>query len=297
MLNFFSRKKIYFVYAKEYVGTGSTVMRGEQLSMIAKRFLNDFEIHYASTENDYRNSILFLTKNVLKISTAIELSAMKKKNNILIFDPVDAKVSHEIAKYADVIVAASRTAFDDYESRFAEQSIKIVDHHVDPRIKLLGWKKRPSIFRAAYFGELANTYTSRAIENEIDFIQVDTFRQRDDWLNMLPNYNFHYAIRQSRNIDHHKPFLKGFTAAHCGANIIIQESETEATRWLGHDYPYLIKGKVTERVIIDTLERAKKDFGLEDWERGLKKMREIKKNTSEIVIGRQLKDLFVTVAK
>jgi len=109
---------------------------------------------------------------------------------------------------------------------------------------------------------------------------VDTSREDPSWLAFLPLYNFHYAVRSGRSLDLHKPFLKGFTAAHSGSNIMIQASDTEAVQWLGADYPYLVQGSADADQISHTLELAASDFGTARWEQALARMEHIRRRTS-----------------
>jgi len=196
--------------------------------------------------------------------------------------------------YADIVVAASETIYKGYKKTLPS-SVKVilVNHNVDSRLKMLDWSKRPKTLHAGYFGELINVVVTPEIKKRVDIMPVDNTKQNNYWLKELPKYNLHYAIRQTRDVYPNKPFLKGFTAAHCGANILIQDSEKEAVRWLGKDYPYLLHGKVTEKRILEMLEYTKKSFGSKEWKRGLEIMHTIREKTSEEAIGKQLVKLFV----
>ena len=141
--------------------------------------------------------------------------------------------------------------------------------------------------KVAYFGELANTIIDPNIENIVDFINVDTSRQNADWLNKLADYNMHYALRQHRKIDQFKPFLKGFTAAHCHSNIIIQDTQKEAMLWLGEDYPFLLKNEPTISNILKHLEYVNTIQGSPEWEQGLEVMEMIRGQISNQNIARQ----------
>jgi hypothetical protein len=139
---------------------------------------------------------------------------------------------------------------------------------------------------------MMNAFVTPIIKNKVDFIQVHTSRQNASWLKRLPRYNMHYAIRQIHQKDFHTPFLKGFTAAHCNSNILVQDSQKEAVKWLGLDYPYLLKGEVTEAKVLESLEYIKKSFGSAEWKKALERMKDIKYKTSHKTIGVQLQELF-----
>ena len=304
MLRFFKRLRLYrssicFIYAEKYRYFGSTVMRGQQLSKIAQKALPLADkVYFTSTDYRFKNCTLFLTKWVIYTISPKDLKRLKKKHNRLIFDPIDGPIPADRLKYADIVVAASDTIYKDYKKTLPS-SVKIilVNHNVDPRLKTLDWSKRPTTLRAGYFGELLNAVITPEIKKRVDIIPVDNTKQNNYWLEKLPEYNLHYAIRQARDVFPNKPFLKGFTAAHCGANILIQASEKEAVRWLGKDYPYLLRGKVTEKKILEMIKYAKRSFGSKEWERGLEIMRGIKEKTSEEAIGKQLVELFTKVGR
>jgi hypothetical protein len=267
-------------------------MRGRQLKDIAKQNLpKKYNIKYSSLDMQYSNDLLYLTKGAILSSTVSSLEALKSRNNTLIFDPVDSRVPTDKIKYADVLVAASRTAFKDFKKN-SSLKIVLIDHHVDPRIKAINFTNPPNKFKAAYFGEIVNTQAFPELKNFVDFIQVDTYRQNNSWLKHLPNYNFHYAIRKKNTNDGHKPFLKGFTAAYCNSNILIQNSDKEALAWLGNDYPFLLKGEVSNDEIFSAIEFAQSCFNTETWKQGLYIMERIKKEVSDENIGIQLRHLF-----
>lgn len=281
-----------FVYSESKRNYGSTVMRGEQLSKIAQKVLGK-RVYFTSTDYQYKNCTLFLTKWAIYSLSVKDLQILKSRQNKLIFDVVDGELSPKKTLFADVVVAASRTIYQQYR-RTISRSVEVVtvDHHVDPRIRLVDWSNRPKKLRIGFFGELINTWDTPKIREQVDFIPISTITQNQDWFNELPKYNLHYAIRKKRDVYPNKPFIKGFTAGHCGANILIQNSETEAVNWLGKDYPYLLKGKVTEEKILKMLAHIKKSYGSKEWERGLKIMSSIRDKTTEEMIGKQLVKLF-----
>ena len=283
---------INFVYSQSARDYGSTVMRGEQLSKIAQKALGK-RIYFTSTDYQYKNCLLFLTKWAVYKLSLKDLQKLKTRQNKLIFDLVDGELPKDKIKFADVVVAAAESIYQKYQSSLPKSAkIVLIDHHVDPRISSVDWSIRPKKLKIGYFGELINTLITPKIKKQVDFISVSNTTQSDDWFKELPKYNLHYAIRQKRDVYPNKPFLKGFTAAHCEANILIQASEKEAIKWLGKDYPYLLKGKVTEKKVLELLDYVKKSYGSKEWERGLAIMADIRKKTSEEAIGKQLVKLF-----
>ena len=286
------RGTINFVYSQSARDYGSTVMRGEQLSKITQKTLGK-RIYFTSTDYQYKNCTLFLTKWAIYKLSLEDLQKLRNRQNKLIFDLVDGEPPAGKIKYADVVVAAAESIYQKYKRSLPKSArIILIDHHVDPRIRFVDWSAQSKKLKVGYFGELANTLITPKIKRRVDFIPVSTTTQNYDWFKELPKYNLHYAIRQKRDVYPNKPFLKGFTAAHCGANVLIQASEKEAIKWLGKDYPYLLKGRVTEEKILKLLDHIKKSYGSKEWESGLATMRSIREKTSEEAIGKQLAKLF-----
>lgn len=285
-------RSINFVYSESSRHYGSTVMRGEQLSKITKKVLGKC-VCFSSTDYQYKNCILYLTKWAVYTLSVIDLQKLKARQNKLIFDLVDGELPPSKIKFADIVVAAAESIYQKYQ-RSLPKSIKIVliDHSVDPRIRFVDWSTRPKELKAGYFGELINTVITHRIKQQVDFISVSNTTQNGDWFKELPKYNLHYAIRQKREVYPNKPFLKGFTAAFCDANILIQASEKEAIKWLGKDYPYLLRGKVTEEKILKLLDYINRTYGSKEWKRGLVIMRSIRERISEEAIGKQIVKLF-----
>lgn len=286
------KNSINFVYSDTSRYYGTTVMRGEQLSKITQKYIRK-PVHFTSTDYKYKNCILYLPKWTVYSLKEIQFQKLKENQNTLIFDMLDGELPEIKIKYADIVIAPSKTILESYKKQLPKnKNIFLIDHHVDPRIKNIKWTKRPKTIRVAYFGEVPNAVITPKIKQVVDVIPVSNLEQKTDWFNKLPNYNLHYAIRQKRDVYPNKAFIKGFTAAHCGANILIQDSEKEAVRWLGKNYPYLLKGKVTERKILNMLSYIQKSYGSKEWKRGLEIMEKIKKQTSEKVIGNQIVKVF-----
>lgn len=289
---FWRRRAVHFVYADRYRFAGSTIMRGEQLTVIAQQSLGERRrVSFSPSTADFRNSTLFLTKGALKELPAGRLAELKRNGNTLLFDVVDERPPPTTAEYADVLVAASITAFTDFALEFPTVQVALVNHHVDPRIADIPAVASPRghRLRAAYFGELANAIFAPPITAEVTQVPIDTSRASSDWLLELPRFNFHYAMRQYGPADNHKPFLKGFTAAHCASNIMIQSSDSEAVHWLGADYPYLLSGAVTTDSIVDGLHRARESFGSTEWDSALAAMASVRARTTPARIGAELR--------
>lgn len=289
------RRPVRFVYAPAFAGAGSTVMRGGQLAGIAARNgLGDRSVEYVPLSATFRRADLFLTKGVLKTVDRSVLASWRRQGNRLFADPVDEGISDDVVDGVDAIVAASRTAYDAYRQRWPSARVEIIDHHVDPRVTAVMSRSHDplNVPRFGYFGEAINTIRSKRIARTVEFVDVSTSRPGDEWIDRLPGFNAHYAVRRTRELDHYKPFLKGFTAAACRAVILIQADQEEAQRWLPADYPFWLHGKATEPAIIDAIEHMHASFGTDAWARAEAAMRDIEEATSPRAIGQQLVTLF-----
>jgi|GEM_PF-1128987 len=266
-------RDITFLYDEAHRGTGSTVLRGEQLSNLVKaRYKLDREVSYSS-DTAIQNRIIVLTKGFLKSTDAEALHELGK-HNVLVADFVDEPPKPELIKEIDVLMASSLLGYKSYMTRFPQVPTFHVTHHVDTRIPA-GAAAKADVLRAGYFGEIVNTIRSPEIEQLVKFNLVDTSKQTNSWIDDLSQFNFHYACRRNREIDGAKPFLKGFVAAHCGANMMIQKTAGDAPFYLGSDYPYLLPAEATAEDIVEALRYAQETFGGREWEYGLQIMRDV----------------------
>lgn len=281
-----------FVYVEQFRGAGSTVMRGFQLADIARRHLGRrVRVDVRPLAPDFKHSTLFLTKGALKVATAETLARLKSRGNRLLFDVVDELPPETTREFADVVVASSLTAFEGYGRQFPGIRVALVNHHVDPRLEAAVAGPRPSTFRIGYFGERENAVLSPRIEEAVEVVHIDTSTEDTRWLSSIPHFSMHYAVRRTRLLDQFKPFLKGFTAAHAGAPILIQRSQEEAVRWLGDDYPFLMDAPLTEETILAAIAEAQAEFGGTRWREALEVMAGLRERTSPDRIAGELATL------
>src|SRR3989344_1988209 len=142
---------INFVYSESARDYGSTVMRGKQLSKITQKTLGK-RIYFTSTDYQYKNCILFLTKWAIYKLSLKELQKLKTRQNRLIFDLVDGELPAKKIKFADVVVAASESIYKKHKRSLPKSAkVILIDHNVDPRIKLVDWSIRPKKLKIGYF--------------------------------------------------------------------------------------------------------------------------------------------------
>ena len=290
-------RALRFVYTPSTRSSGTTVMRGKQLAdLVAASGLRHSTITFEPIDLRVRNSDLFLTKGAARTTSPDQVERLRRRGNRVFLDPVDEGIDEETVRAADGLAAASFSAYYDWSSRWPTTKVVRVDHHVDPRLrKILQARTDLSAARKLssirYFGERENALMTPQIAEEVDFVQVDTHRQDDTWMSSVVGTDLHYAIRRARALDVHKPFLKGFTAAAAGANILVSRDEAEAHYWLPRNYPYWVGEGAAEEAILSALEYARDTFNGPVWRDAYQVMREVSEQTRNEVIVREFIEL------
>lgn len=283
-------RPIAFLYSENHITTGSTVMRGEQLSdMVKSHYEGQRKVIFTKDTEALKNNIVILTKGFLKSTTPDRLELLKNSDNILLADFVDDIPDPSKLPYIDALIASSISGFKHYMTKLSHIRSFHLTHHVDPRIIQMVSKhssKSSKACKIGYFGELLNSKQSNAVLGHVDFHSVDTSKQECSWMQNILHYNCHYAVRERRGIDGFKPFLKGFTAAATGSNIIIQADEGDSAYYLGSDYPYLIANNPSEAEILEVIEKAKSTFNGSTWHLALDIMKDVKlRSSNEYVLN------------
>ena len=253
-------QRVFFVYRENQKQVASTYMRGFQLSQIIANKLDDLAIDYVNEEylSNIKNALVIITKGFLKKASEDEIALLKENGNIVAFDFVDDPPRYHLVKMCDVLVASSIQQLLFYKKEFPSKLSHMITHHTDPEIPNLPYKTDKSSI--GYFGELVNAKWREDIPDRVGFVLTNTKTRTKEWISELSNYNCHYAVRNRREIDGFKPFLKGFTAAHCNSAIIIPKSEGDARFYLTSDYPYLCKTDNLEDVLA-AIENYHSTFG------------------------------------
>ena len=291
------RPQLTWVYRNGRVKSG-TVMRGLQLSSLARQGLQDTCIVEYAALADIKECVghtLFLTPSVIRHATFEELDRLRRRRNTLCLDFLDYPPSDQLIDERDVLISSSIRQHELLRIRYPKNISHMITHHVDPEIDYTF--RNFTEARIGYFGELGNARYNSELRDSIDFHQTNNSENPDrSWLSLLPNYNCHYSVREYRfpfpnpPPDAFKPFTKGFTAARCASNLIVDRDESDALFYLGSDYPYLLDNNE-----LPTVKRAlafvKESFGSSDWKRGLEAMREVRSKSSENHIQGEIADL------
>lgn len=281
-----TRRKVWVLYGAQRVQSGSTLLRGQQLIEVLQTVVDEtIDLLYSSFD-EIQNAIVILTKSYVAQHGVERVASLRARGNFVLLDLVDAQPSTAIVDAVDGLIASSIRAYRSYRILWPGKPTYHITHHVD--LRLNGLRQEFETARIGYFGERLNTLITDQIARSVDFTPIDTSRPSTDWIDTLSRYNTHYAIRQSRNIDAHKPFLKGFVAAHYRANIIIQRNAGDASLYLGTDYPYLVSDIASEEEILTMVKHVRDSFGSPEWAYGLEVMKEVRARSSLDTVRREL---------
>ena len=266
-------RRVVFVFDPDWPEVGSTVMRGQQLSELAsERLGRGWRVRYVPLGTDIARSDVFLTKNAARRLDAEGAARLVARRNRLFVDIVDSAAPEWVREVPCTIVSSSYTSQLVEARELPEREVVLVNHHTDPRIpERTGPFER---FRVAYVGEPFNAFLPPTVAERVEVLPVSTAEQDPSWVPLVGEFPLHYALRTRMAQDDVKPFLKGFTAAVCGANIVASAKDPEARAWLGDDYPYLVP-RTTQDAALEVLDRARSDYGTARWDAALDTMRGI----------------------
>lgn len=236
-----SSRALSFVCARSFQASGSTYLRAIQLAELAAQRLGRVRVRdLAEVYNDsLHDEVLVFNKSCLQpqfLGGVLERLPAVRRRALCLADPVDLQISDEVLERFDGVVAASIGQAEHLASRLRDP-VFLIHHHVDVRLPAAA--RECDAARAAYFGELVNTWHVDSLNKLVDFFSVNTTNAIEiPWAQHLPFYNVHYCLRRTRPIDGFKPATKLFLAASLAAPVVIERANDEARRLLPPDYPY-----------------------------------------------------------
>lgn len=264
---------VAFLYAEEYAGAGSTVLRGQQLSqLVAAQYPESVDMLYTSDASLLRDRVVILTKGAIQTNGAEAIADLRKRNIAVIGSWDDMLPEADRMAAMDATMAVSNRQAHDFGRLFPGTPSYHVTHHVNSLIKPMS----PPTDRArtAYFGFPANTHRPDSLGHLVDFVGLDTRNLEMSWIDLLPRYNCHWIIRRSKAHDGWKPFLKGFVAARCQAVVAVGREDEDAVQYLGDDYPFYLRGTDHRRLEYDMMALASA-FGGPEWRRAREIMAQV----------------------
>ena len=293
-------RALVFLYDPAREGTGSTVARAKDLSRIAHFGYSGLrEVRYTG-ESNITHSIVFLVRESLIRLGNEGLQKLKERDNILIADFVDLIPDVNLVEISDVLLASSISQYAYFKNNFKDKPTFHLTHQGNQYLSAFNSRQLGTKIRICYVGEPLNTIIPAKNQGDIDVIHVDTSKNIMNWVEKVQPYSCHYAIRNRRKFDGFKPFIKGFTAAHCGANIIIQKdafSNPDLQFYLGDDYPYLLDENPTEHMITEMITRVQESAGTSEWNYGMSIMEYIKACSSPPMVFREFTRIIKEIDK
>ncbi|MEM7507240.1 MAG: hypothetical protein AAF415_10870 [Pseudomonadota bacterium] len=307
------KRSVSFVYKKNQVKWGSTIMRAHMMARMAGQHLSeryDFRLlslparsipglQYAWARLRRPGDVLIFTKHAMLSTDPGVLEALRRRGVGVCLDHVDANLAETLPIPADVHIACSFSSVEEMEAHVAKAGgsaprpvVKLLHHNVDERIYTLDPCQQREL-RGVYFGRAYLTVQTPAVERHIDFIDASDADAMERGFRALPDYNLHYCVRSGElplGPHQHKPFTKGFTAAACGAVVLLDRQVEDALAFLGADYPYFVERPV-EAEILAGLDRVADGFGCAEWQRACEIMAGVADQVSPQALAEQLAEI------
>lgn len=251
-----------------------------------------------------RGSIVIFVKSAAKGLTAEHLAPLRQRGMRIGLDSVDTPLNEIDFELFDFHIAASIAGQAALKKRLKELEkrdvpVKLLHHHYDPRldsIDISGDRR----FRCGYIGEPQNALIPAEIAGEVESVDVSYSRDFVRSLSRIAKFTLHYGVRPSPAPTapcdrQYKPFTKGFTAAACEANILVNREADDAVALLGDDYPFLVSATDLNSVR-DGLEHAKGSYAGAEWREGLDRMRALKELVTPAALAARLREIVTAVA-
>lgn len=295
---------------------GSQSMRSTQLAQLVAPFLpSGLQVKVLGVSPNGRflslrtirhlipsGAVVIFIKHAAKGHQAEDLFSLRRKCAAIGVDHIDQAFDEVPLDHFNFHLAASMTQkqalADHFERNGITSYVDLLDHHADPILNGLRLQNATD-FSACYLGALKNSIIPDDIKSSVEAIEVNTTTDMQAAAMRVKFHNLHFAVRPIHTAPPprrlFKPFTKGFTAASCRANIIVNRETDDALRFLGEDYPYLVKGNDPSQ-ISEAFYFAQESFGSPLWLKALGRMQAVKEMVSPNEIARQLISIVREVA-
>lgn len=305
------KRRIILAYKGRLRSTGSRYMRCDQLAGFAQQYFGEtHEVTAMVLPHPQRkpsawkkflksaqDAVVVTLKGSLDILSDEELGELREATVALGIDHVDSFKGGDVFQTADLHIAASLASQEFMLkkcSRIARRDgfkmprIELVDHHADVRV-VPSAQPTDLNLRIAYIGDLKNTYIPDEIQPYMLKFSGQAQSDFEKTLLEIDRAHLHYCVRRETKLRQPKPFTKGFTAARADRNLICTPMVHDATRFLGDDYPYMALGD-DRQDIIDIVEHARDSIGSAEWQKGLRRVREMHHAVLPERVAQQLLD-------
>lgn len=298
---------------------GSAVMRGDQLARLIRPHLReDLRIGVVPFHAGLMaplavrafaplvpsDSVVVFIKSAAKGLTPDHLAPLRQRNARIGLDSIDTPLDEIDFDLFDFHIAASLAGRSALEERLgllgkSDVRVELLHHHYDPRITAAGiGDNRP--FRCGYIGDPQNAFIPLSISNEVECVDVSYARDFAKSLSRIASFTLHYGVRPlsasvSSKGRQYKPFTKGFTAAACNSNILVNREADDAVALLGEDYPFLVSATDPDS-IVEGFERARQNEGGALWHEGLCRMRALRELVAPASLAERVREIVAAVA-
>ncbi len=314
------RPRVIFAYREGHRSSGAKIMRVDQLSAMARSHLGkgwDFETlalprpsqrqRQREMIEDVRGAVVIFLKRAIDVIDLDIQWQWRDAVRALAVDYVDAEASPWPKIPIDVHIAASgaleshlsaRLAAHPELARSANTRVMRLDHHADPSLEGF-WPDRPrDELRLFYFGREKNRTLPRSLTDRVILPDYGGLGIEDQHRGVLATANMHYAVREMSPPDQRrafKPFTKGFTAAACGAHILVNCQADDAEAFLGTGYPFLIED-CSRDAIASAMDLAQTMVGTPKWNDALSVMDDIRTSVEPKSIMKQLEAILIAAS-
>ncbi|MCR9150537.1 MAG: hypothetical protein NXH83_10210 [Rhodobacteraceae bacterium] len=249
-------------------------------------------------------AIVVFVKSAAKGLTQDHLAALRSRDARIGLDSIDTPLDQIDFDLFDFQIAASLAGQSALSERLAQLGkrgvpVELLHHHHDPRLAAI---ERPvdRPFRCGYVGAPGNALIPPGITYDVERIDVRYTRDFTRSLRRIAGLTLHYGVRPmpapTASISReYKPFTKGFTAAACASNILVNREADDAVALLGEDYPFLVSATNLDSVV-DGLVRAKQASPGPLWNEGLDRMRALRELVAPVTLATRLREIVDVVA-
>jgi hypothetical protein len=222
------RIPVTFLFCGKWADEGITIMRGRQLSqMIAARFPERYAVTYTPDIEAVRDQVVIVNRGAIEGNDREALAALKARNIVLVSDWLDKPIEPRKNGVFDAHMTMSPLQTVDMSRLFPETPSFYVTHHVNPDVPRA--KPPTDRLRTVYFGLVDNTVLPGTLTGSVDLVRATNAAfTAQHWQEIAPRYNCHWIVRSISRYEWHKPFLKGFVAARCGAAVIVTRDDMNA---------------------------------------------------------------------
>ncbi|MDG1530609.1 MAG: hypothetical protein P8Q99_04585 [Paracoccaceae bacterium] len=243
-------------------------------------------------------AIYIFSKFAARVWRKDHIAELRRKAAGICVDYVDLPLDEIVHKGVDFHLSTSYAGQKAIDTIIAQSLSKgspiqgesrLLLHNVDRAFDNFQARPQPNL-ATAYLGMKESTFTTLEIEKQVTFLDGSQKSSFDENVQRLQNFNFHYCIRDDQTdelVRSYKPFTKGFIAARCGANLLINRNVDDAEEFLGEDYPYFVESNDPAE-ILEGLEKARRTFEKKEWNDAQKIGKEIANRVSHNVITTQL---------